>query len=53
MPKEEKAQIAAMTPLRRIAEPEDIARVVAFLAGEDSGFLTGLTIPVEGGLAMD
>ena len=53
MPKEEKAQIAAMTPLRRIASPEDIAGVVAFLAGEDGGFLTGITIPVEGGLAMD
>ena len=52
MPKEEKARIAAMTPLRRIAEPEDIARVVAFLAGEDAGFLTGITIPVNGGLAM-
>ncbi|MFZ1041927.1 MAG: SDR family oxidoreductase [Anaerolineales bacterium] len=53
MPKEEKAQIAAMTPLRRVAGPEDIARVVAFLAGEDGGFLTGLTIPVNGGLVMD
>jgi 3-oxoacyl-[acyl-carrier protein] reductase len=53
MPEEEKAQIAAMTPLRRIAGPEDIAGVVAFLAGEDGGFLTGITIPVNGGLAMD
>jgi 3-oxoacyl-[acyl-carrier protein] reductase len=53
MPKEEKAQIAAMTPLRRVAGPEDIAGVVAFLAGEDGGFLTGITIPVNGGLAMD
>lgn len=53
MPKEEKAQIAAMAPLRRIARPEDVAGVVAFLAGEDGGFLTGITIPVNGGLAMD
>jgi 3-oxoacyl-[acyl-carrier protein] reductase len=52
MPGEETARIAALTPLRRIAEPEDVARVVAFLAGEDGGFLTGITIPVNGGLAM-
>ena len=42
-----------MTPLRRIAGPEDIAGVVAFLAGEDGGFLTGITIPANGGRAMD
>jgi len=53
MPMEEKAQIAAITPLRRIAGPEDVAGVVAFLAGEDGGFLTGVTIPVNGGMAMD
>ncbi len=53
MPGEETAPIAALTPLRRIAEPEDVARVVAFLAGEDGGFLTGITIPVNGGLAME
>jgi 3-oxoacyl-[acyl-carrier protein] reductase len=53
MPMEEKAQIAEMTPLRRIAGPEDIAGVVAFLAGEDGSFLTGVSIPVNGGLAMD
>jgi 3-oxoacyl-[acyl-carrier protein] reductase len=52
MPPEEKARIAALTPLRRLAQAEDVARVVAFLAGEDGGFLTGITIPVNGGLAM-
>ena len=52
MPPEDKAQIAAMTPLRRLAQAEDVARVVGFLAGEDGGFLTGITIPVNGGLAM-
>jgi 3-oxoacyl-[acyl-carrier protein] reductase len=52
MPPEEKAQIAAMTPLRRLAQAEDVARVVGFLAGEDGGFVTGITIPVNGGLAM-
>ena len=37
-------------PLRRVAYPIDIARVVAFLASEAGSYLTGLTFPVEGGL---
>ena len=53
MPDNEKAQLAAMTPLQRIAEPDDIAGVVAFLASDDSRFLTGAYIPVSGGLEMD
>lgn len=53
MPAAEKAQIAAVTPLRRLASPEDVAKVVGFLAGDDGGFLTGITIPVNGGLAME
>jgi NAD(P)-dependent dehydrogenase (short-subunit alcohol dehydrogenase family) len=37
-------------PLRRIAEPEDVAGVVLFLASDLSSYLTGLAIPVDGGL---
>lgn len=44
---------AAMTALGRIATPDDVARAVAFYAGDDSGFITGATAPVNGGLAMD
>lgn len=40
------------TPLRRLANPEDVAGVVTFLAGSDSGFLTGENIRVTGGQAM-
>lgn len=36
-------------PLGRLAEPEDIAAVVHFLAGDASGFITGAIIPVDGG----
>jgi 3-oxoacyl-[acyl-carrier protein] reductase len=44
---------AAQTALGRIATPDDVARAVAFYAGDDSGFITGATAPVNGGLAMD
>jgi 3-oxoacyl-[acyl-carrier protein] reductase len=45
-------QTAAHTPLRRIAEPEDITGVVMFLASEMSDYLTGQYIPVNGGAFM-
>ncbi|MFI7669871.1 SDR family NAD(P)-dependent oxidoreductase [Nocardia sp. NPDC049526] len=44
---------AAQTALGRIATPDDVARAVAFYAGDDSGFITGITAPVNGGMAMD
>jgi len=43
-------QLVAMTPLGRIGTPEDIARVVAFLASDDSGWLTGEVLHASGGL---
>ncbi len=41
---------AAKHPLGRIATPEEVARVVLFLASEDSSFITGAAIPVDGGI---
>ncbi|EDL60889.1 SDR family NAD(P)-dependent oxidoreductase [Gimesia maris] len=43
-------QLVAMTPLNRIGTPADIARVVAFLASDDSAWLTGEIIQASGGL---
>lgn len=40
------------TPLRRLAEPDDIARVIAFLIGEGGRHITGETIHVSGGVTM-
>ncbi|MEU1534432.1 SDR family NAD(P)-dependent oxidoreductase, partial [Streptomyces fagopyri] len=45
-------QVAA-TPLGRLAHPADVARAIAFYAGEDSSFMTGTTAAVNGGMAMD
>ncbi len=42
--------LVSMTPLGRLGTPLDIARVVAFLASEDSGWLTGEIIHASGGL---
>ncbi|HEX4873114.1 MAG TPA: acetoacetyl-CoA reductase [Nevskiaceae bacterium] len=45
-------RVKAQIPLGRLAEPREIARVVAFLAEADSAYLTGANIPVNGGLYM-
>jgi 3-oxoacyl-[acyl-carrier protein] reductase len=44
---------AEQTALGRIASPDDVARAIAFYAGDDSEFITGTTAPVNGGMAMD
>ena len=41
------------TPLKRLELPEDVAKVVAFLASSDADFLTGESISVNGGAFMD
>ena len=42
----------AQTPLGRLEKPEDVAKVVLFLAGSDSDFMTGQAINVTGGVYM-
>lgn len=44
--------IIGQTPLKRIARPEDVAGPVLFLASDWSGFMTGQTLYVDGGLVM-
>lgn len=46
-------QMTAATPLGRLARPIDVARTVAFFAGDEADFTTGSYAPVNGGLAMD
>jgi NAD(P)-dependent dehydrogenase (short-subunit alcohol dehydrogenase family) len=43
------ARIEAMTPLRRLAEPEEVAAAILFLAGPASAMITGHTLPIDGG----
>ncbi|MFB6963421.1 SDR family NAD(P)-dependent oxidoreductase [Streptomyces sp. NPDC056309] len=50
---EQQQRQAVQTVLGRLASPDDVARAVAFYAGDDSGFITGTTAPVNGGLVMN
>jgi 3-oxoacyl-[acyl-carrier protein] reductase len=45
-------ELTSAVPLNRMATPEEIAGVVAFLAGNDGAYITGAVIPVDGGLGM-
>jgi 3-oxoacyl-[acyl-carrier protein] reductase len=44
-------QFAKMPPLERLGQPDDIARVVSFLAGPDAGWVNGQTLRANGGVA--
>ena len=52
IPEKVKLVTAAQTPLRRIANPKDIAGTISFLASDKSDFITGETIRVNGGQYM-
>lgn len=48
-PDAERAKWAALTPLRRLGVAEDIARAALYLASDDSDWVTGICMPVDGG----
>jgi len=52
LPDEQKARVAGLTPLRRLATPEDVAGVVLFYASPLADFITGAALAPDGGLAI-
>ncbi|KJL19691.1 3-oxoacyl-[acyl-carrier-protein] reductase FabG1 [Microbacterium oxydans] len=52
LPEETQKQYKASIPAGRFATPDEVAGVVAWLAGDDAGYISGAVIPVDGGLGM-
>ncbi|MCL6424133.1 beta-ketoacyl-ACP reductase [Brachybacterium sp. JHP9] len=52
LPEELQQKYLAAIPAARFADPGEVARVVAFLAGDDAAYISGAVIPVDGGLGM-
>jgi 3-oxoacyl-[acyl-carrier protein] reductase len=45
-----KAALVSTVPVKRMATSEEIAHVIAFVASENASYMTGSTIPVDGGM---
>ena len=50
---EKKAALVSTVPFKRLATPEEIAHVIAFVASADASYMTGASIPVDGGMLAD
>jgi 3-oxoacyl-[acyl-carrier protein] reductase len=48
-----KEAVAAQIPVRRLGTPQDVSRLVLFLASDESSFITGETVNINGGYYMD
>ena len=52
IPEKKLQELADTIPLRRIGQPEDVAKVVGFLASDAASYVTGTVIPVDGGMVL-
>jgi 3-oxoacyl-[acyl-carrier protein] reductase len=52
IPAEKKAQLTETIPMRRFGDPAEMADAVAFLASDEASYITGVVLPVDGGLSL-
>lgn len=52
IPPEKKAQLTETIPMRRFGDPAEMADAVAFLASDEASYITGVVLPVDGGLSL-
>jgi 3-oxoacyl-[acyl-carrier protein] reductase len=52
IPAEKKAAIVAQIPLGRFGEPAEMAAAALFLASDEAAYITGVVLPIDGGLSM-
>jgi NAD(P)-dependent dehydrogenase (short-subunit alcohol dehydrogenase family) len=50
---ENKAALISTVPVKRLATPEEIAHVIAFVSSADASYMTGASVPVDGGMLAD
>jgi 3-oxoacyl-[acyl-carrier protein] reductase len=52
LPEQQRADYKKSIPAGRFATPDEVAKVIAWLGGDDAGYISGAVIPVDGGLGM-
>lgn len=52
LPEEQQAEYKKSIPAGRFASPDEVARVVTWLSGDDAAYISGAVIPVDGGMGM-
>jgi 3-oxoacyl-[acyl-carrier protein] reductase len=52
IPEEKRRELTAAIPMQRFAQPAEMAATVGFLASKEAGYVTGVVLPVDGGISM-